>query len=195
MAGNRYEIRLSGSGGQGIILAAVVLAEAAGVYEGRYVCQTQSYGPEARGGASKAEIVISGSPIDYPKAIRPDLLIAMTQHSCDYYFKGINDDGILIVDSSLVEEIPTERAVAIPFTQIARNKLGNEAAANMIALGAAACLSGIVTQKGLEKSLKRRVPGKTFEVNLKALRTGFRAGRNIDIASLPKKVTPEEEEL
>lgn len=82
----RYEIRLSGSGGQGLIIAGIILAEAAGIYDGKFVCQTQSYGPEARGGASKAEVVISDEEIDYPKAIKPDLLLAMNQKSCDVYF-------------------------------------------------------------------------------------------------------------
>ena len=79
----RYEIRLAGSGGQGLILAGVILAEAAGIYDGKFVCQTQSYGPEARGGASKAEVVISDEEIDYPKAIRPDVLLAMNQKSLE----------------------------------------------------------------------------------------------------------------
>jgi Pyruvate/2-oxoacid:ferredoxin oxidoreductase gamma subunit len=91
----RYEIRFSGSGGQGIITAAVVFADAVGTLDGKYVCQTQSYGPEARGGKSKAEVVISSEPIDYPKAMRIDLLLAMTQASCDAYFFDIKPDGLL----------------------------------------------------------------------------------------------------
>ncbi len=82
---NRYEIRLAGSGGQGLILAGVILAEAAGLYDGKFVCQTQSYGPAARGGASMAEVVISDSEIDYPKAVHPDVLLAMNQKSLDTY--------------------------------------------------------------------------------------------------------------
>ncbi len=86
----RYEIRLSGTGGQGLIFAGIILAEAAGIHDGKYVCQTQSYGPEARGGASKAEVVISDREIDYPEAIKPDLLLAMSQKSCDAYFLTSN---------------------------------------------------------------------------------------------------------
>ena len=89
----RHEIRLAGSGGQGIIMAAIVLAEAAGVHEGKQVSQTQSYGPEARGGTCKAEVVISDAPIDYPKVSRPDFLLAMNQASVNTYFGRSQADG------------------------------------------------------------------------------------------------------
>ena len=114
---SRYEIRFSGSGGQGIITAAVVMADAIGAFDGKNVCQTQSYGPEARGGKSKAELVISDGPIDYPKALQVDLLLAMTQAACDAYFFDLKTDGLLIVDSGLVEQVPTSRAVSLPFTR------------------------------------------------------------------------------
>ena len=93
---DRYEIRFSGSGGQGIITASIILAEAAGVYDGKYVCQTESYGPEVRGGVSKAEVVISNKVIDYPRVIKPSLLLAMDQASCDKYFLDISISVMLI---------------------------------------------------------------------------------------------------
>ena len=142
---NRYEIRLAGSGGQGLILAGIILAEAAGVYDGKFVCQTQSYGPEARGGASKAEVVISDAAIDYPKAIRPDLVLAMNQKACDSYCSDLKPGGLLIVDSTLVKDLPTPRPLALPFTRIARQELGREMVANIVALGALAKISGVVT--------------------------------------------------
>src|SRR5512136_1515261 len=117
--GSRYEIRLSGSGGQGLILMGIILAEAIGVYDGKYVAQTQSYGPEARGGSSKAEVIVSDEEIDYPKAIRLDLLLAMNQRSCDDYYKDLKPGGILIVDSTYVTQIPVAQAFQIPFTRIA----------------------------------------------------------------------------
>jgi len=98
----RYEIRFSGSGGQGILMAALVLAEAAGVYDGKHVCQTQSYGPEARGGSSQADVVISSKEIDYPKAIKLDMLVAMNQAACNTHFSDLKPDGLLVVDSSLM---------------------------------------------------------------------------------------------
>jgi len=132
MTEDRYEIRLSGSGGQGIIMAAIVLAEACGVYDGKHVCQTQSYGPEARGGTSKAEVVISSQTIDYPRATKIDLLLAMNQASCDTYFWDLKPDGLLVVDATFVDQLPTSRAIAIPFTQIAREEVGKELVANMV---------------------------------------------------------------
>jgi 2-oxoglutarate ferredoxin oxidoreductase subunit gamma len=174
----RYEIRLSGTGGQGLIFAGVLLAEAAGIYDGKYVCQTQSYGPEARGGASKAEVVISDREIDYPKAIKPDLLLAMSQKSCDAYFFDLKPAGMLIVDSTLVSQLPTTRAVAIPFTQIAREKLGKEIAANIVALGAIATLSRAVSLNSLKAAVMSRIERGTEDFYRKALELGIEAARN-----------------
>ncbi|MFP3912049.1 MAG: 2-oxoacid:acceptor oxidoreductase family protein [Desulfobacteraceae bacterium] len=195
MNDHRYEIRLSGSGGQGIILAALILAEAAGVYAKKEVCQTQSYGPEARGGKSRADVVISDAPIDYPKTRALDLLLAMNQISCDAYFQDLKPHGLLLADRILVEQLPTDRAVSIPFKEIALNKMGNELTANMVALGALGTLSQAVTLKSLEKALANRVPPKSAEINLKALREGAKAARKIDLDALPPTVTPDEEEV
>lgn len=175
----RYEIRLSGSGGQGLIIAGIILAEAVGIYDGKQVCQTQSYGPEARGGSSKAEVVISDQEIDYPKAIKPDLLLAMNQKSCDSYFFDLKPKGTLIVDSTFVKQLPTTRAMAIPFTQIARDKLGKEMVANIVALGALAALTGIVSLKSLEAAVLKRVPPGTEELNQKALEAGIEAAKGL----------------
>jgi 2-oxoglutarate ferredoxin oxidoreductase subunit gamma len=191
---DRYEIRLSGSGGQGIIMAAVILAEAAGVHNGRQVCQTQSYGPEARGGSSKAEVVISTREIDYPKSIRPDLLLAMNQASCDTYFSDLKPDGLLLVDASLVEQIPTRRVIPIPFTKIARETTGREMVANMVALGAVGQLCPHVSVKKLETALLTRIPKGTEEMNLKAFRAGVKAAKKFPLDALPQSVFSEADE-
>jgi len=161
-----------------LIIAGIILAEAAGIYDGKFVCQTQSYGPEARGGASKAEVVISDSEIDYPKAIKPDLLLAMNQKSCDVYFFDMKPTGLLIVDSTHVRQLPTTRAVAIPFTQIAREKIKSEMAANVVALGALASLTGVVSLNSLEAAVLARVPAGTEELNKKALEAGIAAAKS-----------------
>ncbi len=189
----RYEMRLSGSGGQGLITAAVIFAEAVGVYDGKYVCQTQSYGPEARGGKSKAEVVISDHPIDYPKARRLDLLLAMNQAACDAYYRDLNPDGLLVVDSSLVEQYPTNRVIAIPFTRIAREQLGKEMVANMVALGAVGLLSGQVISNSLEKALLARVPPGTEELNKAALHLGMDEAAKINLDALPRTILHDEE--
>ena len=189
----RHEFRLAGSGGQGIIMAAIVLAEAAGVHEGRQVSQTQSYGPEARGGTCKAEVVISESAIDYPKVSKPDFLLAMNQASVNTYFGDLKPTGLLIVDSTLVTKVPTAKTVAIPFTKIAREECGTDLVANMVALGALGWLSRDVSLESLEEALISRVPNGTEEMNLKALRAGVKAAENYDLKKLPQTVAEEEE--
>lgn len=195
MKEERYEIRFSGSGGQGIIMAAIVLAEAAGVYEGKEVCQSQSYGPEARGGKSRADVILCDAPIDYPKAIQPHLLLAMNQASCDAYFMDLKPDGLLVVDATFVHQAPTSRVVSLPFTQIARKEIGKEVTANMVALGAVAQLSGVVSLKGLKEALAVRAPRGTEELNLKALEAGYKAAREVNLESLPRSIWSEEEEV
>ncbi|GKT09402.1 2-oxoacid:acceptor oxidoreductase family protein [Desulforhabdus sp. TSK] len=187
----RYEVRLSGSGGQGLIVAGIILAEAAGVYDGKCVCQTQSYGPEARGGSSKAEVVISDEEIDYPKAIKPDVLLAMNQKSCDTYIFDLKPDGILIVDSTYVKQVPSTRALAIPFTQMARDDVGKEMMANIIALGALATLTGVVSLTSLEAAVLARVPVGTEELNKKALDIGIEAAKNLPKENAEKEVSYE----
>lgn len=177
--GSRQEIRLSGSGGQGIILMGIILAEAVGIYDGKYVAQTQSYGPEARGGSSKAEVVASDEEIDYPKAVKPDLLLAMNQKSCNEYFRDLKPDGILIVDSTFVNQLPTPQAFQIPFTRMARDKFKREVVANIIALGALSQLSGVVSAKAVEAAVLARVPKGTEQLNRDALKAGIRAARRV----------------
>ncbi len=174
----RYEVRLSGSGGQGIIVAGIILAEAAGIYEGKEVCQTQAYGPEARGGASKAEVVISDAEIDYPKAIQPDVLLAMNQKACDTYAHDLKPGGLLVVDSTLVHDLPSRQAIALPFTKIARQELGKEMVANIVALGALAKIAGVVSLGNLEKAVLARVPPGTEELNRRALAAGVAAAQD-----------------
>jgi len=173
----RYEIRLSGSGGQGIILMGIILAEAIGIYDEKYVAQTQSYGPEARGGSSKSEVVVSDEEIDYPKAMRADLLLAMNQKSCDDFYPDLKPEGLLIVDSTFVTQIPTQKAFQVPFTRIAREKFKREVVANIIALGALTQLSPMVSPKAMEAAVLARVPKGTEKLNRDALKAGMAAAK------------------
>ncbi|MDP3178365.1 MAG: 2-oxoacid:acceptor oxidoreductase family protein [Spirochaetaceae bacterium] len=168
----RVEFRLSGSGGQGLLLAGIVLAEAA-IHEDKNAVQTQSYGPEARGGASKAEVVVSDEDIDYPKATDPDYLLALTAESYRTYGK-LMGGGLIIVDASvqLSDEI-TARTVQVPILQTASEVLGKMVVANIVALGVLGGLSKIVKPESLEAAVKNRVPRGTEDLNLKALRAGF----------------------
>jgi 2-oxoglutarate ferredoxin oxidoreductase subunit gamma len=187
----RYEIRLSGSGGQGLILMGIILAEAVGIYDGRYVAQTQSYGPEARGGSSKSEVIVSDEEIDYPKAMKLDLLLAMNQRSCDDFYQDLKPEGLLIVDSTFVTQIPTSKAFQIPFTRIAREKFKKEVVANIIALGALTQLTPIVSPKAMESAVLARVPKGTEKLNQDALKAGIAAAKQAKREWMKTEVPPE----
>lgn len=168
----RVEVRLAGAGGQGLILAGLVLAEAVGVYEGREVAMVQSYGPEARGGASKAEVIVSDDPIDYPLCAEVDILLALSQEAADTYCWDLKPNAWIIVDSNLVQHPPTSKAVGLPFTASAKDKLKKVIVANIVALGAISEICGIVARKSLEKALLQRVPAAASGINKKALNLG-----------------------
>ncbi|MEW5795529.1 MAG: 2-oxoacid:acceptor oxidoreductase family protein [Candidatus Zixiibacteriota bacterium] len=170
---DRYEMRLSGSGGQGMILASVILAEAIAKSDDRNVVQTQSYGPEARGGASKSDVVISPNEIYYPKAMKLDLLLCMTQESMDKYYGDLKPNGTLVVDTTLVTDIPADKYYGLPFTRLAREEAGHVMVANVIALSAIAELTGLVSRVALTSAVLKRAPRGTEEKNKKAIDIGF----------------------
>ena len=175
--GDRFEVRLSGSGGQGLILVGKVLAEAAAVYEDKNATQSQSYGPEARGGASRSDVIISDDDIDYPKAVALDVLLALTQESVDKYVPDLKQDGALIVDSDHVRRRPTGsfKLVALPITKIAEETVGRKLVANIVALGVLVAVSGIVSARAAEMAILARVPKGTEELNIQAFRAGMDA--------------------
>lgn len=169
----KSEIRLAGTGGQGVILSSVILAEAAGVYEGRKVVQTQSYGPEARGGASKADVIIADEPILFPKCRKLDVLVCLSQQAVDKYIEDLKVRGIAINDSFYVRECSREHVVCLPMAETARNELGRELFTNILMLGALARVTHVVKLESLELAVATRVPAKTLDVNRKALRLGW----------------------
>lgn len=170
----RQELRLSGSGGQGLILAGIILAEAA-LYDGKNVVQSQSYGPEARGGASKAEVIISDEIINYPKVDKCDVLLCLTQKACDKYVESLKAGGILILDDTITDKPGRDdiNIYSIPILETASKNLGNPMVANIVALGSIYELTKIVSKESLEKAVLRRVPRGTGELNRKALEEGF----------------------
>ncbi len=178
---DRYEIRLSGSGGQGMILAGIIMAEAAAIYGDKNAVQSQSYGPESRGGASKAEVIISEGPIDYPKATAIDCMLAMTQEACTKYHHDIKDGGILIVDSDSVKDVPQGgfRVHGFPITSIARDELGKVIVANIVSLGAMTGLTKVVSYESVEQAVLARVPAAFVDLNKKALQRGYELTRDL----------------
>jgi len=177
----KYEIRLSGSGGQGLILAGKILAEAAVIYDGKNATQSQSYGPEARGGASRAEVIISDEEIIFPKAQNIDLLLSLTQESCNIYSTDLKEDGILLVDSKLVSEVPEGKYTVyrVPIIDIAVEETGKTLTANIVALGLVTELSNIVSRKAVESAILSRVPKGTEEMNKKAFLAGLKKAEEI----------------
>jgi 2-oxoglutarate ferredoxin oxidoreductase subunit gamma len=169
----------------------IILAEAIGVYDGKYVAQTQSYGPEARGGSSKSEVIVSDEEIDYPKAMKLDLLLAMNQKSCDEFYPDLKPDGVLIVDSTFVTQVPTQRAFQVPMTRIAREKFKREVVANIIALGTLTQLTQIVSPKAIESAVLARVPKGTEKLNRDALRAGMAAAKKAKKEWMEAEAPPE----
>jgi 2-oxoglutarate ferredoxin oxidoreductase subunit gamma len=182
----RYEIRLSGAGGQGLILVGKILAEAAAIYDRKNATQSQSYGPEARGGASRSEVIISDTDIDYPKATRIDLLLAMTQEALDKYAKDVKAGGIILVDSSFIHNIPSGnyKVHSYPISTLAEEKLGRKIVANIIALGAIEKLARVVGEEAIIKSIRTRVPKGTEDLNIRA----FHFGQNLVTANNMKEL-------
>ena len=172
---DRLEVRVSGSGGQGILLAAAVLADAVAA-AGREVVQTQSYGPEARGGASQAEVIASKEPIDYPEVDLADVSLCLSQAAFDKYAHLTREGGLVLYDSGLVNEreMPHQRLVGLPFTQTATADLGAKVVTNIVSLGALAAFIAWLPAEALDDAVAARVPGKFKDLNLRALEAGRR---------------------
>jgi len=174
----RFEVRLAGTGGQGAILAGIILADAA-ILDGKNVVQTQSYGPEARGGASRSEIVISDFEIDYPKVLEPDITLCMSQEGCDRYGDQIREGGLLVLDADHVDRAPTTQAVRVPLTSLAQDVTGRAITANVVGLGVLAGLTNIVSRQSLEEAVRAHAPDGTVDLNLRALEAGYEEARQI----------------
>ncbi|MGY5859292.1 MAG: 2-oxoacid:acceptor oxidoreductase family protein [Candidatus Thorarchaeota archaeon] len=176
----RYEVRIGGFGGQGVVTMAVVAGETASLYDKKYVVQTQSYGPEARGGASKSEIVISDEEVDYPKVQAPDVFVVLSRAAYLEYIHGLKDDGILIIDEDLVEiegDLPdTVKIFKIPATRIADKEVGSKQATNVVMLGALAVITNIMSIEGLKARIEEKWP-RFLKTNMLALELGMKAGK------------------
>jgi 2-oxoglutarate ferredoxin oxidoreductase subunit gamma len=180
----RKEVLFSGFGGQGVILAGVILGRAAAVYEGLYAVQTQAYGPESRGGASKAEVVISDEPIDYPKALQPDYAVFFSQEAYTKYLHSVKEGAKIIVEKDLVphRDLEFEKkldVVALPLTEIAENTTGLSLTMNILTLGILTTWTNIVGREAIEKAVQDAVPHGTETINLRALQKGFELGEKV----------------
>ncbi len=169
----RYEVRFSGTGGQGVVLAGMILAEAAGLFGGKHVIQTVSYGPQVRGGNSNAEVVISEGEIDYPRPLGLDLLVPFTQQGCDEGARLLKPKGVVLLDPELVSQMPEGWVASLPLRKTALEATGRAQMANVVSLGAVVVLCPHVDLEAMSAAIKERAPRGLEEVFIKALNAGY----------------------
>lgn len=203
----RIEIRLSGFGGQGIILAAYILGKAAALYDHKFATMTQNYGPESRGGACSGQVIISDAPVSYPHLTRPHLVVAMSQEAYVKYSENLAHGGLLLIDEDLVlpsqpaphaspgeaysaeKNRPNTRLYSIPATRIAEKELGRKMVANIVMLGFLAALDASVSAEALRQSVRESVPKGSEDLNLAAFERGYAYGRRLQEQTLQKEAT------
>jgi 2-oxoglutarate ferredoxin oxidoreductase subunit gamma len=173
------EIKLGGFGGQGIILAGYILGKAASIYDKRNATLTQSYGPESRGGACSAQVIISDEEIDFPEVLRPDILTLMSKEAYDKFIPDVARNAIILYDEDLVDnnqELPKSlKCYSIPATRFAE-ELGKKITANIIMLGFLVAITGIVNKESMELAITSSIPKGTEEINLAAFTKGYETG-------------------
>lgn len=177
----RIEVRFAGFGGQGIIKSGIITAAAACIYGGKKAVQTQSYGPESRGGACKSEVVISEEDIDFPKVVEPDVLVVMSQHAYNDYVDEVKTGGTVILDPDMIpreKESIKSKVFRIPATKIAE-ELGRKIVANIVMLGAFVAITGVLDADAVKESVKANIPRGTEELNLTAFQKGYECGREL----------------
>jgi len=181
MMTDRHDIRLCGYGGQGIILAGYIIGQAATVYESKNAVFIQDYGPEARGGACRADVIISGETVLYPYIEKPSILVAMSQEAYEKYFPSRREDTLVIIDEDLV--IPGEtgdtRLLTMPARRIAE-ELGRVAVANVVMLGFLTAATEVISVDAMKKSILASVPKGTEELNMNAFEQGYACAQKGD---------------
>ncbi len=173
------EVLLGGFGGQGIILSGLIMGKAAALFSDRYAAFTQSYGPEARGGACSANVIIANEEIDYPYVDSPHFMMVMSQGAYEKYFYMLRPGGILMVEEDLVELTHTREDVAIfsiPATRLSE-QIGRKIVANIVMLGFVTAVSQVVSYEAMKQAILDTVPKGTEELNMKAYNTGYEFGR------------------
>ncbi|OGD46579.1 hypothetical protein A3K79_02940 [Candidatus Bathyarchaeota archaeon RBG_13_46_16b] len=177
----RIEIRFAGFGGQGIIKSGIITAAAASIHAGKNAVQTQSYGPESRGGACKSEVVISEEEIDFPKVVEPDILVLMSQHAYIEYVDDIKAGGTVILDPDMIPREKDSKNVKVfhvPATKIAEG-LGRKIVANIVMLGAFVAITGVLDENAVREAVKDNIPMGTEELNLAAFQKGYEYGKTL----------------
>ena len=174
--GKRWEVRLIGTGGQGMVTVSIILAEAA-MHEGRNVVQSQNYGPEVRGGHSTSYVITSDDSILFPKIDSPNVLVIMSKRDYRTYLPTLAEDGILIINGEAEAGSLPERVYAVPITDIAHDQVRKPITANIVCLGVIVGMTGMISEETALEAVKGHVPTKAIEVNKKAFALGVEAGR------------------
>jgi 2-oxoglutarate ferredoxin oxidoreductase subunit gamma len=171
----RYRIVFSGSGGQGVITASIILAEAAAIYEGLNAVQSQSYGPEARGGATKSDVIISDREIRFPKVNQPNVLVCLTQKAYNKFSGTIRPGGFLLTDTHFVKREPKvdARQVSLGMYKAVMGRIEKPIVFNICVLGALVGLTELINPESIMKVLEKRVPSDMLDINRKALEIGL----------------------
>ena len=174
----KKDIRICGFGGQGVILAGFIIGKAASVFENYNAVQSQSYGPEARGGAARSEIIISDEKIGYPRPVGVDCLVAMSQESFDTYRDDIRDDAVIILDPDLVKNHDIGKKLYKVHALKIAEELGNKIVTNIVMVGAFTSIYGLLKPEAVKESVIDSVPKRFTELNVKAFERGLEAGKN-----------------
>jgi len=189
---SRYEIRLAGLGGQGIVTAGMMIGRSASVFGGKNVTLAQSYGPESRGGASKVEVIVSDEKINYPKVRKPSLIAVMSQEAYRKNIDDLNGGTIVILDPDMVQEdqsIQAARVYHVPATRMAES-LGKKIVANMVMVGAIVGLTNVVDTAAVEKAIAKYTPRGTEQLNLNAFKSGYDfARKQLQEQTVPAQVS------
>ena len=182
------EIRIAGFGGQGVILSAIVLGKAASIYENGFATMTQNFGPEARGGACSAQLVVSDSPVLYPYVTRPDIMVTMSQEAYNRFAPELKPGGMLIIEEDLVRVSDLKgdpKVYAIPATRIAE-ELGKRMVLNSVMVGFFTAVTKLLDAEAVRKAVADSVPPSFRELNLKAFEKGFEYGSKAQPALRPE---------
>jgi 2-oxoglutarate ferredoxin oxidoreductase subunit gamma len=172
------QIRIGGFGGQGVILSAIIIGRAAAIHGGQNATLIQSFGPEARGSSSSAELIVSDTPINYPYVGDLDMLVVLSQDAYGRFLPRLKKDGLLVTEAELVKvgpDLKVGRHYAVPATRIAE-EIGRRIVLNIVTVGFFGAVSRVTPKEALEKAVIESVPPGTHELNLKAFRRGYEAG-------------------
>ncbi len=190
------EIRVAGFGGQGVILSAIVLGKAASIHQGEFATMTQNFGPEARGGACSAQLLLSEKPILYPYVTHPDVLVVMSQEAYTKFSPELKDGGMLLVERDLVRvtEMPAHtRVYSVPATRLAE-ELGKRMVLNIVMVGFFTAVTRLLSADAVRKAVADSVPSAFRELNLKAFDKGYEYGKAA-LAAGPEKPEADHEEV